>query len=92
MSSTQRNTFRWHSQHRSQQVLQIFWDNVAIGNYFKHLMMYDDGRFAKHSRFSFFALNTEMRWRALQAGRIYIHQHPGDEHFLTVGDLRDMVG
>ncbi len=26
-------------------------------------------------RFRFFALNTEMRWRALQSGRIYIHQH-----------------
>ena len=51
---------------------------VTIGNYFKHLMMYDDGRFAKHPRFRFFALNTEMRWRALQTGRVYVKQHPGD--------------
>lgn len=55
-------------------------NQVTIGNYFKHLMMYVDGRFAKHPRFRFFALNTEMRWRALQAGRIYIHQHPVDAH------------
>ena len=41
-------------------------NQVTIGNYFKHLMMYDDNRFAKHPRFRFFALNTEMRWRALQ--------------------------
>ena len=29
----------------------------------KHLLMYEDGRFAKHPRFRFFALNTEMRRR-----------------------------
>jgi len=43
--------------------------SVTICNYFKHLMMYKDGRFARHPRFRYFALNTEMRWRALQAGR-----------------------
>jgi len=66
-------------------------NQVTIGNYFKHLLTYKDGRFAKHPRFRFFALNTEMRWRALQAGRIYIRQHPGDAQ-LTVDELRDMVG
>ena len=39
---------------------------------------YDDNRFTKHPRFRFFALNTEMRWRALQTGRVYVKQHPGD--------------
>ena len=34
---------------------------VTIGNYFKHLMQYDDGRFSRHPRFRFFALDTEMR-------------------------------
>ena len=66
-------------------------NRVTIGNYFKHLVMYEDGRFATHPRFRFFALNTEMRWRALQAGRIYIHQHPGDAQ-LSLDELRDMVG
>ena len=66
-------------------------NQVTIGNYFKHMLMYEDGRFARHPRFRFFALNTEMRWRALQAGRIYIRQHPGDAQ-LTVDELRDMVG
>ena len=32
-----------------------------------------------------------MRWRALQAGRVYVHQHPNDAR-LTVDNLRDMVG
>ena len=66
-------------------------NQVTIGNYFKHLMMYDDNRFAKHPRFRFFALNTEMQWRALQTGRVYVKQHPGDAQ-LSLDELRDMVG
>ena len=66
-------------------------NQVTIGNYFKHLMMYDDNRFAKHPRFRFFALNTEMRWRALQTGRVYVKQHPGDAQ-LSLDELQDMVG
>ena len=66
-------------------------NQVTIGDYFKHLMMYDDNRFAKHPRFRFFALNTEMRWRALQTGRVYVKQHPGDAQ-LSLDELRDMVG
>ena len=63
---------------------------VTLGYYLKHLMMYSDGRFARHPRFRYFALNTEMRWRALQAGRVYIRQHPEDAR-LSVDELRDMV-
>ena len=67
-------------------------NQVTIGNYFKHLTMYDDNRFAKHPRFRFFAaLNTEMRWRALQTGRVYVKEHPGDAQ-LSLDELRDMVG
>ena len=32
-----------------------------------------------------------MRWRALQTGRVYIKQHPGDAQ-LSLDELRDMVG
>ena len=63
------------------------YNQVTIGNYFTHLLKYDDGRFARYPRFRFIALNTEMRWRGLQAGRIYIQQHPGDAQ-LTVDELR----
>ena len=66
-------------------------NTVTIGNYFKHLMRYGDGQFAKHSHFRYFALNTEMRWRALQTGRIFINQHPKDAR-LTLEELKDMVG
>lgn len=49
----------------------------------------DDKRFAVHPRFRYFALNTEMRWRALQADRVYVNQHPNDAR-LSVDELRDM--
>ena len=46
----------------------------------------------RHLRFRFFALNTEMRHCALQAGRVYVKQHPGDGQ-LSLDELRDiMVG
>ena len=61
---------------------------VTIGNYFKQ---YDDGHFARHPRFRFFALNTEMRHRALQTGRVYVRQRPGCGQ-LSLDELRDMVG
>ena len=64
---------------------------VTIGNYFKHFLMYEDRRFARHLRFCYFALNTEMRWCALQTGRIYARQRPQDAQ-LSVEELRDMVG
>ena len=37
--------------------------------------MYADGRFARHPHFCYFALNTEMRWLALQADWICVRQH-----------------
>ncbi len=45
----------------------------------------------KHPRFQYFALNTEMHWRALQTGRLYVRQHPQDAR-LSVEELREMVG
>ena len=65
--------------------------SVTNGNYFKHLMLYCDQRFAKHPRFRYFALNTQMRHRALQTGRIYVRQNPHDGH-LSVDELRELVG
>jgi len=57
-------------------------NKVTIGNYLKHLMLYDDGRLSKHCRFRYFALNTEMRWRAIQTGRVYVHQNLRGHHLL----------
>ena len=66
-------------------------NQITIGNYFKQWLIFEDDLFSRHPHFRLFALNTEMRWWALQAGRIYICQHPGDAQ-LTVDELRDMVG
>ena len=60
--------------------------NVTIGNYFTHLLKYGNGQFARHPRFRYFVLNTEMRWRALQMGRLYVKQHPRDAR-LTMDDF-----
>ena len=51
---------------------------VTVGNYFKHILRYGDGMFARHPRFRYFVFNMEMRWRALQTGRVYIKQYPSD--------------
>ena len=64
---------------------------LTIASYFKHLILYHDKRFANHPRFRYFALNTLMRHRALQIGRIYVRQNPHNGH-LTIDELRDMVG
>ena len=54
------------------------------------MMLYRDGRFACHPRFRYFALNTEMRWHALQARKMYVHQNPDER--LTVEELHEMIG
>ena len=64
---------------------------VTPGNYFKHLTMYHDGKFARHAHFRYFALNSEMRWRALECGKIYVRHHH-DAATLSVTELRDMIG
>ena len=53
-------------------------------------MLYHDQQFAKHPRFWYFALNTQMRQRALQTGRVYVRQNPHDGH-LSIDELREMV-
>lgn len=64
---------------------------ITIGNYFNHLVLYDDRRFAKHCIFQHFILNTVMQWCALQTGQIYVRHNPEDAQ-LSVDELRDMVG
>ena len=52
---------------------------IKPSKYFKHLLWYKDGRFARHPRWRYFALNSTMRWRALQEGQIYVKQNLNDE-------------
>lgn len=63
---------------------------VNPAEYFKHLMWYKDGRFARHPRWRYFALNSIMRWRALQEGRVYVKQNLEDDQ-LEVADIQEMI-
>ena len=53
-------------------------------------MWYKDGRFARHSRWRYFALNSIMRWRALQKGRVYVKQNLEDDQ-LEVANIQEMI-
>ena len=63
---------------------------LTLGQCSKHLIRYRDGRFAQHPRFRYFALNTRMRWRALETDRVFIKQRIGENH-LSVEELKEMV-
>jgi ATP-dependent DNA helicase PIF1 len=63
---------------------------IKPAEYFSHLLKYKDGRFARHTRWRYFALNSQMRWRALQEGKVYVKQSLNGEQ-LTVEDVQEMV-
>src|SRR5579864_9124415 len=63
---------------------------VMPAEYFKHLLKYKDGRFGCHTRWRYFALNSQMRWRALQGGQIYVKQNLNDDE-LTVTDIQEKI-
>ena len=56
----------------------------------KHLLWYDDGRFAKHSFFKFVAHNMIMQKNAIENSSYIIKQKLGENHF-TVNDLKNLV-
>ncbi|KAL2481044.1 Uncharacterized protein Adt_34010 [Abeliophyllum distichum] len=58
--------------------------------YFQYLMKYIDGRFAKDSRFRYFAWNSISRWRALALGDVYVNKNPMDAE-LSIQDIQNMV-
>ena len=64
--------------------------DIKPAEYFKHLIWYKDSRFARHMRWRYFALNSLMRWRALQEGRVYVKQNLNDEQ-LDVADIQEMI-
>jgi hypothetical protein len=65
------------------------WD-IKPAEYFKHLLLYKDGRFARHARWRYFALNSQMRWRALQEGKVYVKQNLTDGQ-ITVTDIQERI-
>ena len=63
---------------------------IKPAEYFKHLMWYKDGRFARHFRWRYFALNSRMRWSALQEGKVYVRQNLSDTQ-IDVSDIQEMI-
>jgi ATP-dependent DNA helicase PIF1 len=63
---------------------------VKPAEYFKHLLWYKDGRFARHPRWRYFASNSSMRWRALQEGQVYVRQKLSDGQ-IDVADIQEMI-
>ncbi|GBC48412.2 ATP-dependent DNA helicase PIF1 [Rhizophagus irregularis DAOM 181602=DAOM 197198] len=63
---------------------------VKPAEYFRHLLWYKDGRFARYLRWRYFALNSSMRWRALQEGQIYVKQNLKEEQ-INVSDIQEMI-
>src|SRR3989440_1844252 len=53
-------------------------------------MWYKDRRFARHTRWRYFALNSTMRWRALQEGKVYVKQNFKDKQ-MDVSDIQEMI-
>ena len=64
--------------------------DIKPAEYFSHLLKYKDGRFARHPRWRYFTLNSQMRWRALQEGKVYVKQNLNGEQY-SIDDVRKMV-
>ena len=64
--------------------------DVHLGDYFKHLLRYEDGRFARHRRFPWFMFNTLQRHRSLSQSRIFVRQNH-DAAQLTVPDIQQLL-
>ena len=55
-----------------------------------HLLRLKGGRFARHPRFRYWALNTIMHQTAKTASNWYLNTHK-DERNLTVEDIKEML-
>ena len=71
--------------------------DVPFCHRIKHLIKFaehsDNGwvyRFAKHPRFSYWALNMIQRQRTLQPSSVFLKQNPGESH-LTIEQLQEMA-
>ena len=71
--------------------------DVPFSKSVKHLLKFGEWfgdhwvyGFAKHPRFSYWALNMIQRKRTLQQSSVFIKQNPGDSH-LTIDQLREMA-
>ena len=64
-------------------------NTVTSGNGFKHLK-YRDGRFVRHPRSRYIALNAVLRWRTIQIGDILFVRKNPDVKKLSINELNEM--
>lgn len=65
--------------------------DMTTSEYFKHLLRYEDERFAKHKTFRFFAYNSWMRWTALTDGHVFVKKNNKQFQNITVQKMKDMI-
>ena len=63
---------------------------ISAQEYFKHLIRYRDGRFARHPRFRYFAWNSILRWDGKKRSRIFAKRNSNDG-MMTVGKILDLL-
>jgi hypothetical protein len=62
----------------------------SVSDWARHLIWYQDGRFARHQYFKFIAHNIIVRKTALEQSKFIVNQKLGDQH-LTVAELQEML-
>ena len=63
---------------------------VKPAEYFKHMLRYKDERFGRHTRWRYFALNSQMRWQVLLEGKVYVKQKLNDLT-LRISDIQERI-
>lgn len=64
--------------------------DVKFHDWAAHLLHYEDGRFAKHPRFRYWALNTHLRNKSKKDAKWYMTSHKSERPW-TVDDLRELL-
>ncbi|CAK5270706.1 unnamed protein product [Mycena citricolor] len=63
---------------------------IELGEYFKHLLRFEGGRFARHQRFPWFAFNTLQRHRVKSQAKIFVKQNH-DAGRMTSEELKALL-
>ena len=64
--------------------------DIRPAEYFSHLLKYKDGKFGHHPRWHYFVLNSQIQWRTLQKGKVYVKQSLNCKQY-SIEELRQMV-
>ena len=62
--------------------------SVTYAEYIKHLLKFEDGRFARHPRFRYVVFNTMMRNQVNSRAGYFVRRAPEETQALSIADLR----